>query len=365
MHGIIVGWGLLHRFFRPSRYAPAEVAKRAASKAAERHRKPAGQGDADAAYNLGHMYENGQGVPQDYAEAMKWYRLAADQGHPLAQVHLGYAFRFGRGVPEDETEAVKWYRLAADQGDTFGQIAMGDLYRGKVRWSWDSAERLGWPPDDPGLLEHALGDVQAGAEAEKWYRKAAEQGDDEAESRLGEMYQDGEGVLRDYGEALKWYRLSADHGNLGAQFRLGEMYEEGRGVPQGYVNDFEAVKWYRKAATRGLPHAQHKLGGMYENGRGVPSQDYVEAVKWYRLAADHCFAPAQHKLGECYSLGLGVLQDYILAHMWLNLASAQDKRASSGNAQEAAKSRDELAAEMTPAQVAEAQQLAREWVPKK
>lgn len=112
---------------------------------------------------------------------------------------------------------------------------------------------------------------------------------------------------------------------------------------------------------QGLSLAQHKLGGMYGNGRGVP-QDDVEAVKWCRLAADRGFAAAQLKLGESYALGRGVLQDYILAHMWLNLASAQDKRASPG---EAAKSRDEVATKMTPDQIAEAQRLAREWKPTK
>jgi TPR repeat protein len=57
------------------------------------------------------MYEFGQGVSQDYAEAVKWYRLAAEQGIAFAQYNLGGMYRKGRGVPQDNAEAVKWWRL--------------------------------------------------------------------------------------------------------------------------------------------------------------------------------------------------------------------------------------------------------------
>jgi hypothetical protein len=76
----------------------------------------ADQGDAEAQFNLGVMYRFGRSVPEDDAEAVKWYRLAADQGAASAQYNLGLMYVYGRGVPEDDAEAVKWYRLAADQG---------------------------------------------------------------------------------------------------------------------------------------------------------------------------------------------------------------------------------------------------------
>ena len=86
------------------------------------------QGNSDAAYYLGDMYTLGLGVPQDSAEAVKWYRLAADQGDPEAQLQLGSMYDFGLGVAKDYTEAVKWYRLAADQGDAKGQFRLGSMY---------------------------------------------------------------------------------------------------------------------------------------------------------------------------------------------------------------------------------------------
>ena len=62
------------------------------------------------------MYASGEGVPEDDAEAARWYRLAADQGHADAQNNLGLKYASGEGVVEDDAEAVRWYRLAADQG---------------------------------------------------------------------------------------------------------------------------------------------------------------------------------------------------------------------------------------------------------
>ena len=64
------------------------------------------------------MYHNGQGVPQDYAVAVKWYRLAAEQGKASAQSNLGVMYYNGEGVPQDYAVAVKWYRLAGHSAST-------------------------------------------------------------------------------------------------------------------------------------------------------------------------------------------------------------------------------------------------------
>src|SRR5437660_7453980 len=96
--------------------------------ALQSYRKAADQGDARAQNNLGAMYENGQGVPQNYAEAMKWYRLAADQGDAPAQYNLGVMYDKGQGVPQNYTEAMKWYRLAADQGNAEAQVNLGAMH---------------------------------------------------------------------------------------------------------------------------------------------------------------------------------------------------------------------------------------------
>jgi uncharacterized protein len=116
------------------------------------------------------------------------------------------------------------------------------------------------------------------------------------------------------------------------------------------------LKLWRPLAEQGDASAQNNLGVMYDQGQGVP-QDYAEAVKWYRKAAEQGHAKAQSNLGVMYGNGQGVPQDYVQAHMWWNLSAAQ------GN-ENAVKNRDIVAKLMTPAQIAEAQKLAREWKPK-
>ncbi|TAL01515.1 MAG: trypsin-like serine protease [Rhodospirillaceae bacterium] len=76
----------------------------------------AAQGNATAQNDLGVMYDTGNGVPQDYAEAVKWFRKSAEQGNPVAQYNLGAKYGNGQGIAQDPKESLKWFRLAAAQG---------------------------------------------------------------------------------------------------------------------------------------------------------------------------------------------------------------------------------------------------------
>jgi len=114
-----------------------------------------------------------------------------------------------------------------------------------------------------------------------------------------------------------------------------------------------AVRLLRPLADQGNAEAQMKLGFMYVAGEGIP-QDSVEALKWFRRAANQGQANAQCFLGLMYFEGRGVPQDFVSAHMWLNFAAAS-------GIEDAAEYRHALTAKMTPAQIAEAQRLAREW----
>jgi uncharacterized protein len=158
----------------------------------------------------------------------------------------------------------------------------------------------------------------------------------------------------DYPTALRLLRPLANFGAhaADAQFVLGLMYDNGQGVPQDYA---AAGEWYRKSAEQGNAFAQGSLGYQYANGRGV-KQDYAAAVEWYRKSAEQGVPIGQLALGAMYADGKGVPQDYVLAHMWFNLAAA-------GGNKNAVKGRDMVATQMTPAQIAEAQKLAREWKP--
>ena len=90
--------------------------------------KAAVQGNADAEYNLGVLYDDGQGVPLDYAKAVYWYRKAAAQGLAVAESNLGRFYGTGQGTPRDDVKSVYWYRRAANQGDTNAELNLGLAY---------------------------------------------------------------------------------------------------------------------------------------------------------------------------------------------------------------------------------------------
>ena len=102
--------------------------------------------------------------------------------------------------------------------------------------------------------------------------------------------------------------------------------------------------------------AQFNLGTLYFNGEGVP-KDNRHALRWFRLAADQEEAVAQTKIAIMYDDGRGVPHDIVQAYKWYSLAATNGDKP-------AAELRDASAKQMTPAQIAEAQKLAREWKPK-
>src|SRR5712691_699496 len=138
----------------------ARTTKRKLAEDAKACRVRAEQGDAKAQYELGGMYYQGKGVPQDYIEAFRWYRKAADQGSPKGQYGVGFMYEEGKGVPQDYAQASAWCRKAADQGYARAQYALGYAY------------------------SRGAGVPQNYAEAARWYRKAAKQGDEYARRAL-------------------------------------------------------------------------------------------------------------------------------------------------------------------------------------
>jgi len=102
---------------------------------------------------------------------------------------------------------------------------------------------------------------------------------------LATAYEQGWFGKTNFQEALKWYRKAAAQGDPDAQNSLGQMYEDGEGVPQDYRM---AAEWYRKAAEHvpdlgGAGQGRNNLGLLYMQGLGVP-KDYVQAYMWFRLA---------------------------------------------------------------------------------
>ena len=325
------------------------------------------QGLAKAQYNLGLMYADGKGVPQNHAEAVKWYRKAAEQGDADAQAKLGKMYRTGKGVAKSRAIARSWYLKAAEQGSAEAQLWLSNLGGGgRYRSDWlRMAAEQGHV-----IAQHNLGMEykrrRDAEEAEKWFRRAGEQGLALSFFTLGMMYHFGGVVEQDYETAANWYRAAVKLGHSGAKGNLSAIerghkveprnvaprqtygeemleraeqgnsddyydmfmfYELGESVSNPRVkvgegiqqNDIEAVKWLRKAAENGDKSAQFELGRRYHIGHVVPF-DQRKAVKWLSMAAEQEMGKARRLLGVIYLLGSRNLQaDHVEAVKWFRL----------------------------------------------
>jgi hypothetical protein len=132
------------------------------------------------------MYDEGEGVPVNHLESVRWLRVGAGKGNSYLQWILGMKLASGfYELRQNEREAVYWFRKAADQGHSGAQDELGERhYEGRAV-------------------------LQDYGEAASWFRKSAEQGDDFGQHRLGLMYAKGEGVPLDYVEAYMWLNLAA------------------------------------------------------------------------------------------------------------------------------------------------------------
>lgn len=149
------------------------------------------RGDADAQVELGFTYIIDVGLGEEDREkyynekAVPWFRKAAEQGHARGQSRLGFAYYYGDGVNQDFREAVKWFKKAAKQGNADAQNNLGEAY------------------------ENGNGVPQHFGYALHWRREAAEQGHEYAQIELGRAYRDGAIVEKDLIEAYTWFGLAS------------------------------------------------------------------------------------------------------------------------------------------------------------
>ncbi len=208
-----------------------------------------------------------------------------------------------------------------------------------------------WADYEGGMDAYQKGDY---ATALKEFRPLGDRGHAKAQYNLGLMYARALGVPLDYGLAAQWLERAAKQGLAPAQSNLAVLYVAGRGVPQDYN---AAAGWFERAADQGLAAAQYHLGVLYGNGLGV-GQDYEVAAQWFRRAAEQGDTAAQSNLGIVYATGRGIRKDTVQAYLWLSLAAAK-------GSETARKNRDIVGKNMTPAQIAAGERLAREWKPKR
>lgn len=209
--------------------------------------REATQGSAVAQFEVGYLYEKGEGFTRDYQQAATWYRKAADQGYQRAYANLGQLYEKGLGVPKDDAQAIIWYRKGAAPGDAVAQLNLGIFY----------AEGRGVVRDDQ--------------QAFIWYRRAAEQGLVEAQNNLGRMYDAGLGVTKDFKEAVRWYRKAAEQGHRTGLYNLGAMLVNGDGAPRDEVL---AAMLFERAAMLGHTNAATERDRLM---RRLSAKQVVEA----------------------------------------------------------------------------------------
>ncbi len=170
---------------------------------------------ANAQASLGELYKEGKGVPQNYAEALKWFHAAADKNNGLAQFNLGLMYEKGLGIKQDYGEAAKWY-LKAQTRYTRANYNLAVMYE----------KGLGVKQNNDEAFNFYLRAAQNyDADAQAWLRQQAESGKIKAEYELGHMYEHGFGVDEEYGESIKWYQMAAEQGDLASQKQLGFVYQ--------------------------------------------------------------------------------------------------------------------------------------------
>jgi TPR repeat protein len=193
-------------------------------------------------------------------------------------------------APASSADALASYRKTAEQGNLEAQAKLGKYYQGQRDY----------------------------AQAVLWLRKAADQGDVESQMILGLDCARGDGVTKDEAEAVRWFQKAAAQGSLPSQYILGTSYEEaGLGVKRDYA---EAMRWFQKAAAQGDAKSQFSIGEMYELGWGIPASEKT-AMDWYLKSANQGHAPAQAKIGLWYTKGKNI--DYPKALEWLKRAADQ------------------------------------------
>jgi TPR repeat protein len=298
---------------------------------------------------------------QEYALALHEFKILADDGDADAQFFIGSLYQQGEGVIKNLPMAVPWLEKAAKQRHHGALNALGVIYASEKEFrDYARAEKCFEAAASTGfaevqynlglLLANGLGSKHSLEEAAQLFQKSAEQGLAAAQHKLGRLYEQGELVPTDLKQAMSWYLKAANQDYAQAQLDLGLMYHLDKGIE---VDEETALHWLSLAAKQGILAAQTQLALLYEHGTGI-KRDRLKAFYWYSQAAELGDFDAQYALGKKYANGEGVPQDFVLAYVWFNLAGAQGHET-------AGTDRERLFINMTPRQMERGQELSREY----
>ena len=201
------------------------------SQAFKYYKAAAEQNYLNAQNRLAWCYYNGDGVPVNYNEAVAWWTRAAEQGYADAQNSLGWWHQNGKGI-RDYGKVFHWYKLSAEQGNTYGQYNLALCYWNgngcdknigiALQWFLKAAEQ-GY--SDAQTWVGYIYDVETHnyEEAFKWFKLSAEQGHMVGQYNLAVFYENGRGCSQDLSLARQWYRKSAEQGDEDAKKALDRL----------------------------------------------------------------------------------------------------------------------------------------------
>ena len=224
-------------------------------------RKAAEQGDPAAQYELGLALV--QPIPPHFGqskegeEATVLLEKSADQGNLDAAFLLGYIYQYATGVEKNITKGITWMAKAADSGHVAAQITLATIYK------------VG-----DGVMKNRI-------KARDLYAKAAESGNNNARTALATMYMDGDGIHQDGKMALAWFRRAVKDEHAPAMLGLGRLYAKSE---FNFQNGPKAVYWTHQAIAHGYAPAIYALGLLYRDGVGTVLPDAYMAYLWLKLA---------------------------------------------------------------------------------
>ena len=301
-------------------------------------------GEPNGYFLLGFFYYQGEGVTQNFTEAIKWFKKAANNGLRNSYGFLGACYI----TQKNYVEAINWFKKAIDNGDCcYADLGACYLQLGKfteaIPWLkkgiddkrpeyyvslgqcyyflQNYTEAIPWlkKAADKGITDSyfTLGlsfyFLKNYTEAIIWFEKAANNGVSQAYAYLGQAYYE----QQNYAEAYKSAKIAVDNGSESASFLMGIMLYYGHGVQQDYN---QAFKWLKMAAGYGVYNAYDILASMYTFGQGT-TQNPTEAFKCAKIAADNGIITSYFKVGTMYNNGEGVEQNYQEAYKWIKKAA--------------------------------------------
>lgn len=265
-------------------------------------------GNANAMEALGFMWGTGKGVSINTPLSLLYYAFAAHGDNTAAQMVLGYKYFYGHDVTQSCTKAANRYEQAAAKvvEGLEGIIGQSMFYHDHVRLSESIESKRDRNKEEADIVQY--------------YQYSADTGDAHAQVAMGTLYLQGVyGVEKNFQKALSYFQKAAGQNDPGGLSNLGYMYANGHGVEQD--ND-TAIKYYLEAAEKKNPQAQTNLGYMYLHGYGV-EKNVMNAFSYFRKAADQGYAEGQTNLAILYLNGEGTRKDYLKAITYFSLAAQQ------------------------------------------